>query len=267
MVRLALPEEKEQIKVLWQTCFHDEDSYIDFFFSRLPEPECLFYLSGNKPASMLLLLNCTLGSFTGKYIFAACTHPAYRGRGYMKTLLSGAEQLCRDKADFLCLVPANHTLFDYYRKCGYQTFFYFERVCLTVPKGAYSESAANNSLSFSDFCKIRSAMPNFVQWGSRETNLVFEENLFNGGKNIRTPSGYAILREENEICHVIEWVSDTYHTDELLHLTRCKHIDVKKPVLQGNSNAVPSGMLYQLHPDNKEAFYNIKKPCLSLVLD
>ena len=51
------------------------------------------------------------------------TKYSHRGKGYMKELLDFSYKYCQENGfDFLFLVPAETSLFDYYAKCGFDRF-------------------------------------------------------------------------------------------------------------------------------------------------
>ena len=101
---------KENIINCWQEAFGDSSEDILFFINNVREADCLGYYVGDELASMLYLVESSLG----KYVYAACTLKKYRGLGYMRELLN----FCKDKFSRICLIPANEGLIDYYKKCG-----------------------------------------------------------------------------------------------------------------------------------------------------
>lgn len=263
MIRLACVEDETQIRLLWKASFGDSDDYISFFFKQLKGTYTCFVKEENEAiVSMLFLLNCTFAGKRGKYIFAACTNADHQGRGHMGQLLHYIINQTKTTTDFLCLVPSSHSLFDYYGKVGFMPYFYNTVVEFEIQKQAH---IAAKPITFSAFYERRSRAPSAVQWDLNESHFLFEENLWNGGRNCITSTGYAILREANDRCEVIEWVSDTYEVAELESVTHCKHLRVRAPVI-----GVPhlNGMLYILNPESdRSTFEQISHPYLSLVLD
>ena len=79
--------------------------------------------------SSLFLLPCKIGNYNGKCVYCAMTKYSHRGKGYMKKLLDFSYDYCKNNGfDFLFLVPAENSLFDYYSKCGFKKFG-VSRVC------------------------------------------------------------------------------------------------------------------------------------------
>ena len=118
-LRTALPQDEPALRENWRECFGDEDAYLDFFFSRRFVPEDTPVVeSDGKVVSQLFLLPAALCAgaqrFPAYYLFAAATHPAYRGRGLMRTLLGEAERLSRIRGQFaVVLLPGEESLYRY----------------------------------------------------------------------------------------------------------------------------------------------------------
>ena len=68
------------------------------------------------------------------YFYAVCTAPEARGKGVCAKLMQYAEQNCG--YDYASLVPAEESLFEFYRKLGYQTVFYQKKYSVFSEKGA-----------------------------------------------------------------------------------------------------------------------------------
>lgn len=117
------------LAALWQTCFGDPASYSEPILTHPEIRTFAAYVDGT-PAAMLCALPAALvdecgGEAPCAYLYAVCTHPAFRRRGLSSGLLAFAEEALR-RAGFSCtaLVPANEKLFEFYQKNGYQTVFY-----------------------------------------------------------------------------------------------------------------------------------------------
>lgn len=115
-----------EARALWKQCFGDSDTYLDLFFSKLGREDTTFLCNvGEEAVGHLQLLDAAFASggtlHPANYVFAACTHPDYRGRGVMKELLHEALREGRERGD-LCsfIMPAEEWLYDYYaRVAGY----------------------------------------------------------------------------------------------------------------------------------------------------
>lgn len=114
-------EDRKQITDLWKSVFKDSEAEIAFFLDNCKHKRCLGYFESGSLVSMLFLVECEYSSLYGKYIYAVCTYPEFRGKGYAGALVNYAKAL---DTDFLWLIPANDGLFGYYSALGFQTRLY-----------------------------------------------------------------------------------------------------------------------------------------------
>ena len=124
MIEFATINDKKELSSLWQMTFLEDSQVIENFFqtvfSTVVTP--VIRIDG-EIASSLFLLPCKIGKFKGKCVYCAMTKYDFRGKGYMKQLLDFSYDYCKeDNLDFLFLVPAEESLFDYYAKCGFEKF-------------------------------------------------------------------------------------------------------------------------------------------------
>lgn len=112
-----------QARRLWMTCFGDEENYVNRFFSQFQDGAVL--LEDDQLCSMVLCLAVSYvqpdgNAQKGAYLYAVCTQPPYRGRGYSRAVMSCAEQLLKaEGCDFAFLRPADDGLAAMYQKFGY----------------------------------------------------------------------------------------------------------------------------------------------------
>ena len=124
MIEFATINDKKELSSLWQITFL-EDSQVtqNFFQTVFPTVVTPVIRVDGEIASSLFLLPCKIGNYTGKCVYCAMTKYAHRGKGYMKQLLDFSYGYCKENnIDFLFLVPAEPSLFDYYEKCGFEKF-------------------------------------------------------------------------------------------------------------------------------------------------
>lgn len=124
MIEFANKNDIPEISELWQTIFDEDKSICDLFFDKIFSSSFApIYRVGNEIASALFLLPCRFGKFSGFCVYCAMTRENHRGKGFMKELLSFSYDFVKEKnLDFLFLVPAEKSLFEYYKKCGFITF-------------------------------------------------------------------------------------------------------------------------------------------------
>lgn len=132
------PDEKYIIPLtkLWQEVFGDDEEYISLFFKRaFFDSECFAYAENEEIISALYLLKSNISYcgkiYRGRYLYAAATAEKYRGRGLMSCLISEAEAYVRSQElDFIALVPADESLYDYYKRFSYEPLMY--KYCINL---------------------------------------------------------------------------------------------------------------------------------------
>ena len=124
MITFASIEDKKELQSLWQMTFLEDSQIINHFFDNIFKDVITPVIKiDGEIASSLFLLDCSIGSYKGKCVYCAMTKYSERGKGYMKKLLDFSYDYCLNNGfDFLFLVPAEKSLFDYYKKCGFQNF-------------------------------------------------------------------------------------------------------------------------------------------------
>lgn len=135
------PAQKGEIlrqKEIWKLCFGDPDSYIDFFYAkRYKEDETAVLLQNGEITAMLTMIPVRTvlsdnRSLKTAMLYAIATHPAYQRRGLAARLMDFTDQYLRErKTEFAVLVPAEKSLFEFYRRQGYQDGFYLRETRLT----------------------------------------------------------------------------------------------------------------------------------------
>ncbi len=124
MVELASISDKYELTNLWQEVFDEDENVCAYFFRNVFNETITPIIRKNgKIVSAMFLIPCKIGEFKGKYVYCAMTKKEHRGKGYMKELLAKNYD-----CDFLALVPAENSLFDYYAKCGFEKFG-ISRIC------------------------------------------------------------------------------------------------------------------------------------------
>ncbi len=124
MVEFAGIQDKKELQSLWQITFSEDFSVTENFFNDVFESTLTPVIRvDGEIASALFLLPCSIGNYKGKCVYCAMTKYSHRGKGYMRELLDFSYNYCRENGfDFLFLVPAEVSLFEYYAKCGFENF-------------------------------------------------------------------------------------------------------------------------------------------------
>ena len=138
MIEFAKTNDKNELSSLWQMTFLEDSKVIEYFFNNVLKDVVTPVIKiDGEIASSLFLLPCKIGEYKGMCVYCAMTKYSHRGKGYMKELLDFSYNYCLEKGfDFLFLVPAEESLFDYYEKCGFNEFGISRRIILdaTIPE-------------------------------------------------------------------------------------------------------------------------------------
>lgn len=129
MIEFAKWDMRRELSHIWQVCFSEPARFPRYFLNNCFKPEnCLVIVSGGHVVSCVYMLPafiaCQGEYIKAHYIFAAGTLPEMRGLGYMSKLLNAAAETGARRGDNLSAVlPSNESLYGFYEKSGYKSFF------------------------------------------------------------------------------------------------------------------------------------------------
>ncbi|MEG2179608.1 MAG: GNAT family N-acetyltransferase [Bacteroidales bacterium] len=158
---------KESVKNLWKNCFDDEEAFITLYFEKLYRDELNYVLQKDgKIISALQALPYELSYLKGvlslSYISGACTTSEYRQQGYMRELLSITHRAEYDKGTEVCaLIPANDSLWEYYRNKGYATAFFQQTEVYSV--ASFSKKTDKEYYSFRPLSSFSDTIYDFIK--------------------------------------------------------------------------------------------------------
>ncbi len=124
MISFANKNDTTELSALWQKVFLEDKEVCDCFFEGVFASVVAPVIKiDSKIVSSLFLLDCNIGDHRGKCVYCAMTDYHHRGKGYMRELLDFSYNYCNENNfEFLILVPAEKSLFDFYAKCGFVPF-------------------------------------------------------------------------------------------------------------------------------------------------
>lgn len=210
MIRLSVKTDFSGIFGLWKDTFHDDDTIGRMFYhSRYIPENTVVAEEDGEIISMLFLLEGKLKIngryYSSYYLYAAATAEKYRGNGYMSKLLAYAENLALSRnIDFICLKPAEDSLYGFYSRFGYKPVFTVSRIKINnfdypgfyVSSGFNSYDCCRNSI-FTDY-------DSFV-WDNSAIDFAFKHHCFYGGKILSDCNGYCLYNVEDNKCTVKEF--------------------------------------------------------------
>lgn len=224
MIRRARREDIPLLMELWQASFGDCMEYISFFFKNRFSPEKTFlYEESGRPVAMLFLLDaavqCRGEPYTARYLYAACTAQAQRGRGLMRSLIDFAALTAAEEgADCIALVPASPGLFHYYAACGFYDAFYCKTVHFSrkeAEKTAFGAIGPAHALTAAEMAEIRSSVlhgwDHFV-WDEAAVHYALNEHFATGGcalciQTAEGEKGYCLYQQQEESCFAQEFIA------------------------------------------------------------
>ncbi|MBQ7107500.1 MAG: GNAT family N-acetyltransferase [Clostridia bacterium] len=127
-----------QHKQLYLLCFTEDTAEdAELIFEKVFSKAKMLseYNELGQPIAMLYLMDAKIVDNGKKddyyYLYAACTHPSYRGKGIMGRLLEKAKaEAVKDNKKGIFLKPANPPLFDFYAKSNFLPYFNVCKVCM-----------------------------------------------------------------------------------------------------------------------------------------
>lgn len=131
IIENAKKEDVCTLKQIWKEIFKDPDDYIDLFFDKKMNLEYTFVArKDGEIVSTAYLINSPLVTDDSKIIpaFYMCgisTSQQARGKGYARKVIEYCFEFAKNEGAELCyLVPANLSLFNFYKKVGMTPFTY-----------------------------------------------------------------------------------------------------------------------------------------------
>ena len=154
--------DREGIISLWQEGFSDGRADVELFLDKLFCDENYFYIKQNgKILSQAFVVPVSLKGreevFNGYYFCCAVTARGARGKGYMANIIERVKKTAEQRdMDFVALIPANRSLFDFYSKFGFERFFYCDEREV-MPEATRDTDLDGGKILPISFCKTNDA--------------------------------------------------------------------------------------------------------------
>lgn len=230
----------EKLKALWKEVFGDTDEYISLFFSRKFRPENTFIIDENGLKSMAFYVEQKIENLSCAYICGVATEPKSRGKGYAAAIMEHMLKVIESRGFHLAfLIPATDSLFDFYKKQGFEIFSKLGRITL---KRGEEKSFEPFETEF-DYEKLNRFYTSYFKGARTERNALNFRDIYDCYKNLRIyKSGYIFYYTENNVLHIIE------HTmPNIVPYANAVMADVgaqEAVVCDMNSNPAPFSMAY-----------------------
>ncbi len=282
IIRLSEKSDINGILSLWHEAFGDRENEIMFFINRRYIPENTLVAEENgEIASMLFLLDGRMSikgvDYPSYYLYAACTLKKYRGRGIMAELLKEATTLAQSRAyDFICLMPGEKSLFDFYEKHGYKTVFSRKVLTLDIKDDKSIDSYPISGCS--DYEEIRNnvfAGFDYFKWDGQSVKFASEHNKLYSGNEFRTCEGYCLYTVSEGILRVKEFAFTRNKLIDIIKTTassnNCNKAIINLPADYetqcGEFIVQPSAMMLAVNEYSSEIMKNLSNAYLGLTLD
>ena len=273
MIRLYKQDDINGIIRLWEEAFGDTENEIRFFLDGCRKPlTALIYELGGEIASMLFLLEGDMHingkDYPSYYLYAACTLKNYRGRGLMAELLDFAKEIAdKNGKYFICLKPAEKSLFDFYEKHGYKTVFTARIAKYNAEKSLKNDTACNEIhpqlLRDSAF-----EGHSYFKWDRQSVEFAFLHNQFFGGNASTSRKGYSLytsdgtenIVKETTFTHIEDVIRTISHYEKLVKIIFPPWVDVEGEIS-------PYAMITAVNSDGRNLIDSVENAYLGLTLD
>ncbi len=281
MIRISDKSDIIGIINLWREAFGDSENEILFFLDNRYKPENTLVAEENgKIASMLFLLEGKMKingiCYPSFYLYAACTLKEFRGKGLMASLLKFAKETASDRnIDFICLLPAEESLYKFYESHNYKTVF--SKKVYVFSRENIADSTVNTEL----FCNLEETRNkafediDMFKWDNDSLDFAFEHNSFYGGQALIGNNGYALFNVTEQDVYIKECTL-TDEVEAVVSTILNKYPDINKIVVDlpvgiktayNNYEIVDSGMALAVSKKAEILIDEIKDAYLGLTLN
>lgn len=221
------------LRSLWAEAFGDSEDFLDRFFSVAFAPErCRILIDNNKLASALYWFDCELDGRKIAYLYAIATAKSAQGKGYCSALMSDTHShliQCGYSAAMLC--PASGTLFEFYRRLGYQNATNISEFTYT----SSNETLQMIQISISEYLLLRRE---YLPSGGVIQEKECAEFLQTFSKFYKADDFIICAREENGSFFATEILGNTKNAPKILAT-----LGYKQGVFRGVGNQKPFSMI------------------------
>ncbi len=202
MIRAARDGDLPGLIGLWQEAFGDTHEETLFYFRGRHRAEHMLVAEREGAvAGMLTMLPVALvfggRALPGRYLFGLAAAQRFRGQGIGTALLAAAHERMRAGGDAAAvLVPSDPGLFSYYRKRGYRTLFWQDRLSLPAGNlpppdaaGACAPLGAQAYFRLRESAFQKSGL--FVRWDEEALAFILNSASASGGAALRLELGDA----------------------------------------------------------------------------
>ena len=211
----ATPQDIPAIKELWKYMFDDGTAgFCDFVFEQCKADDIYIVKNEEKVASMLIsMAEMQYKGQKGFYLYSACTHPDYQGKGYMKQLVQYAlaDQASLGRS-FCVLKPADETLFSYWEKLGFDNVTQVRKAEIEIKKNIWT-NAQFDIVTASRFKVLRDKFceEKLIHYSPKGYETFAYSHYISGGSTVETEDGYGVYYVEGDTMRFVELMATSTH--------------------------------------------------------
>ena len=221
----ATPRDIPAVKELWRYMFDDGTAgFCDFVFEQCKADDIYIVKNEEKVASMLIsMAEMHYNGQKGFYLYSACTHPNYQGKGYMKQLVQYAlaDQASLGRS-FCVLKPADETLFSYWKNLGFDNITQVRKAEVEIKKNIWT-NAQFDIVTASRFKVLRDKFceEKFIHYSPKGYETFAYSHYISGGSTVETEDGYGVYYVECDTLRFVELMAtSTLNAVKLLQAAR-----------------------------------------------
>lgn len=198
----------------------------NFFNNKFKLENCCICLNNKELVSALHLFDTYIFKNGKKYpvcyVYAVSTFKKYRNRGYMSRLIEFAHKVAlKSGAKYLFLSPSSESLYSFYEKLGFKSFFKIREVNFKfneLKKYVSGDTLICNEMR-PNIEKVRNdncCEDGDIFWNKDHINYAIFENENCDGITFFEKNGYAICRPNKGFVDIIEFICDEYDFERLI---------------------------------------------------
>lgn len=214
ILRTWQPQDKPQLKALWELSFGDDGEFIDAFFRAfLKKDTCVVAeCDGKVVSAMYILANNMINPYrknllSAGYTYALATLPEYRGRGIGKAVYQAANAKVLETHDMAFVLPAEESLYPFYEEATGAKVSSIMREAVLTPEDLFGiePTRAARIPAFQYFGMRESILSGLPHASFNDDMVDFMEDWFEpNGDFFITEQGIAAVETVNGVCRITE---------------------------------------------------------------
>lgn len=223
MFRVASNEDSDKFCSVWHEVFGDPIDFAKKVFDGFAGCEHVYVCEkDNDIVAILCAIPVSLQNKSGHYYYGLATLPQHRGKRIMSDLMQYAQDdLSAKGSEFLCLIPASASLFDFYAERGYEKAFPVRFVDKTIKRNLWAQ-AQWDTLTVKALEELRSKYePKRICFHEEEMIAVITDLYCGGITIVSDDNSYGMFFTKGDTLEFIEFFAkDDRSAQHLLEAVR-----------------------------------------------